>query len=149
MSDVFRYVLETSQKDRVTVEEEVKFIEVYVQMLKGRYGSKLHFSLDINPRYLVYLVPPMAVQVLIENAVKHNVISQNKHLEIHVYTGNANLIVSNNLQEKKVKELSTGLGLYNLSQRCSYLSSKELEVKRTDKNFIVTIPLIPNEDINY
>jgi len=149
MSDVFRYVLETSQKDRATVEEEVKFIEVYVQMLKGRYGDKLHFSIDVNPQYLAYLIPPMAVQVLVENAVKHNVISQNKHLEIHVYTENGNLVVSNNLQEKKVKEPSTGLGLYNLSQRCNYLSRKELEIRRTDKNFIVTIPLIQNENINY
>jgi two-component system, LytTR family, sensor kinase len=149
MSDVFRYVLETSQKDRATVEGEVKFIDVYMQMLKGRYGGKLHFSIDINPQYSAYLLPPMAVQVLVENAVKHNVISQNKHLEIHVYTESDNLVVSNNLQEKKVKEPSTGLGLYNLSQRCNYLSRKELEIRRTDNNFIVTIPLIQNENINY
>lgn len=149
MSDVFRYVLETSLKDRVTVKEELKFIEVYMQMLKSRFGSKLHFNININPLYLAYQIPPMAVQILVENAVKHNVISQNKHLQIHVYTETHVLVVSNNLQEKKAKEPSTGLGLYNLNQRCNYLSRKELEVRRTDKNFIVTIPLIPNENINY
>ncbi len=141
MSDVFRYVLESSKKDRVTVEEEIVFINAYIQMLKGRFGEKLQFKIGIEPEFLRFLLPPMALQILVENAVKHNVISQKQPLEIQILTEGPQLTVSNHLQEKKIKEPSTGLGLFNLNQRCKYLSGKELVVKRTEQNFSVTIPL--------
>lgn len=145
MSDVFRYVLESSQKSHATVGSEVKFIEAYAQMLKGRYGDKIVFNVDVSQQHLSCLMPPMALQVLVENAVKHNIISQSKHLEIRICSENGTLVVSNKLQEKKSKEPSTGLGLDNLSRRCSYLSGKELVVKRTESHFTVTIPLIQDE----
>ena len=153
MSDVFRYVLESSQKSHATVGAEVKFMEAYAQMLKGRYGDKIRFNVDVNPQHLSYLMPPIALQVLVENAVKYNVISQSKHLEIRICSENETLVVSNNIQEKKSREPSTGLGLDNLARRCSYLSGKELVVKRTEDHFTVTIPLIQdetgNENIDY
>ncbi len=149
MSDVFRYVLESSKKDRVTVEEEIRFIAAYSQMLKGRYGEKLQFEIRIAPESEQFLLPPMAVQILIENAVKHNVISKSRHLHISVFAEGPELTVSNNLQEKKVKEPSTGLGLYNLDCRCRYMTRKELVVKRTENDFSVTIPLKAHENIHY
>ncbi|MGV8136918.1 MAG: sensor histidine kinase [Mangrovibacterium sp.] len=149
MSDVFRYVLESSKKDRVTVEEEIRFIGAYSQMLKGRYGEKLQFEIRIASESQLFLLPPMAVQILIENAVKHNVISKSRNLYISVFAEGPELIVTNNLQEKKVKEPSTGLGLYNLNHRCRYMTRKELVVKRNENDFSVTIPLMANENINY
>jgi len=142
MSDVFRYVLESSKKERATVDEEIVFLKAYIQMLKGRFGEKLQFKIEVEPDFQQFLLPPMALQILVENAVKHNVISQKQPLEIHIFTGGPQLTVSNHLQEKKIKEPSTGLGLNNLSQRCNYLSGKELVVKRTEQTFSVTIPLI-------
>lgn len=155
MSDVFRYVLESSQKSHAAVGEEIKFIEAYAQMLKGRYGDKIAFNVDVSQQHLSYLIPPMALQVLVENAVKHNVISQNKHLEISIRSDRDTLVVSNKLQEKKSREPSTGLGLNNLDKRCKYLTGRELIVKRTERDFTVIIPLIPEEttmsyeDTNY
>jgi LytS/YehU family sensor histidine kinase len=149
MSDVFRYVLESSKRDRVTVEEEIRFIKAYSQMLKGRYGEKLQFDICIDSGANRFLIPPMAIQILVENAVKHNVIANRNRLCIHILTAEAGLTVSNNLQEKKIKEASTGLGLHNLNQRCRYMSGKELVVRRTDQDFSVTIPLIAYEDLNY
>lgn len=146
MSDVFRYVLESSKMDCVTVDEEIIFIEAYIQMLKGRFGEKLQFKVEVEPGFQQFLLPPMAVQILVENAVKHNVISQKQPLKIHIFTKGPQLTVSNHLQEKKIKEPSTGLGLFNLNQRCQYLSGKELVVKRTDHDFFVTIPLMSYED---
>lgn len=149
MSDVFRYVLESSKKEQATVNEEITFLKAYIQMLKGRFGEKLKFKIEIEPDFQQFLLPPMALQILVENAVKHNIISQKQPLEIHIFTQGPQLTVSNNLQEKKIKEPSTGLGLFNLNQRCSYLSGKELEIKRTEKNFCVTIPLMTYEDTDY
>jgi sensor histidine kinase YesM len=146
MSDVFRYVLESNKKEWVTVDEEVRFLKAYIQMLKGRFGEKLQFEIEIAPDFLQFLLPPMAMQILVENAVKHNVISQKQPLRIRVFTGGPLLTVSNTIQEKKIKEPSTGLGLFNLNQRCKYLSGNELVVKRTERDFLVTIPLMPYEN---
>lgn len=146
MSDVFRYVLESSNKERSTVAEEIVFLEAYIQMLKGRFGEKLHFIIKIEPGLQQFMLPPMAMQILVENAIKHNIISQKQSLVIHIFTENQQLTVSNNIQEKKIKEPSTSLGLFNLNQRCIYLSGKELVVKRTEKEFLVSIPLMPYEN---
>lgn len=148
MSDVFRYVLESSKKERASLKEEMELIKAYIQMLKGRHGDKLRFSLEVNQCYLPYFLPSMTLQILVENAVKHNVISHNKNLHIDIFTENNTIIVSNNLQEKRTPEPSTGIGLSNLNQRCIYLSGKNLEIKRLNNNFTVIIPLISNEDIN-
>lgn len=149
MSDVFRYVLESSKKEWSTVDEEIVFLKAYIQMLKGRFGEKLQFKIEMEPDFQQFLLPPMAVQILVENAVKHNVISRKQPLEIHIFTEGPQLTVSNHLQEKKIKEPSTGLGLFNLTQRCSYLSGRELVVKRTEHDFLVTIPLMPYENTDY
>jgi sensor histidine kinase YesM len=145
MSDVFRYVLESSEKSHVTVARELTFIEAYARMLKDRYGDKIDFVFDVQEQHLSCLIPPMALQILVENAVKHNVISQSRHLNIRVYSENDTLAVSNTLQMKKSPEPSTGLGLHNLARRCEYLAGRELVVKRTESEFTVAIPLIPNE----
>lgn len=142
MSDVFRYVLESSEKSHVTVDRELRFIEAYARMLKGRHGDKIEFVFDVHEQHLSCLMPPMALQILIENAVKHNVISKSKHLNIRIFSENDTLAVSNKLQMKKSAEPSTGLGLHNLARRCEYLTGRELVVKRTESEFTVTIPLI-------
>jgi sensor histidine kinase YesM len=146
MSDVFRYVLESSKKEQVTVDEEIRYLQAYIQMLKGRFGEKLQFKVEIAPDFLQFLLPPMAMQILVENAVKHNVVSQKQPLRIRIFTEGPLLTVSNTIQEKKIKEPSTGLGLFNLNQRCKYLSDNELMVKRTEQVFLVTIPLMPYEN---
>ncbi|MCG6191177.1 sensor histidine kinase [Maribellus maritimus] len=148
MSDVFRYVLESNKKERASVKEEITFIESYIQMLEDRYGDKIKFKINIDEKYLAYLMPSMGLQVVVENAVKHNVISHNRKLEIVIDVQQNNLAITNNLQEKKEKQPSTGTGLYNLNQRCNYLSGRNLEIKRSNNNFTVIIPLISNEDIN-
>lgn len=143
MSDVFRYVLKSSEVDMITVEEELQFIEAYINMLKGRHGNKLQVTKEVQPMHLYYRLPPMALQILIENAVKHNVVSQNKPLHIHIFSHSENqLTVSNNLQKRKITEPSTGLGLHNLNQRCKYLSNHDLVIQQTATQFSVTIPLM-------
>lgn len=144
MSDVFRYVLKSSDVDMVTVEEELQFLEAYIHMLKGRHGNKLEVHIEVQPAHLYYRLPPMALQILIENAVKHNVVSTSKPLHIHIFShDDGQLTVSNNWQKRKITEPSTGLGLHNLNQRCKYLSNRDLVIQQTATQFSVTIPLMP------
>jgi len=141
MSDVFRYVLES--REMVTLEEELRMMTAYTAMLNGRHGGKISVQMEIADVMLSYKLPPMALQILVENAVKHNVISARHPLHIRIFTrNNSELVVSNELHEKKVRERSTGLGLSNLNQRSKYLSNRDIIIQRTDNRFIVTVPLI-------
>lgn len=141
MSDVFRYVLES--REMVTLEEELRMMTAYTAMLKGRHGEKIIVQMEIDHAMLPCKLPPMALQMLVENAVKHNVISSLHPLQIRIFTrDNRELVVSNNLHEKKVRQHSTGLGLSNLNQRSRYLSNRDIVIRRSDDKFIVTVPLI-------
>lgn len=151
MSDVFRYVLESSKRNLVTLREELQFMQAYTEMLKGRYGNKLIVRFDISSDAERMLLPPVAIQILIENAVKHNVISTREPLQIDIcLNGLSQLTVTNPLKEKKIAPHSTGIGLSNLNQRCTYLCGREITIRRTNHEFSVTIPLIsPDEYINH
>lgn len=143
MSDVFRYVLKSSNLEKVRLGEEAAFIEAYTAMLLGRYGSKVSFRINIPPALMRKMIPPMALQILVENAVKHNIAAEQRPLTVDIsVTGDNRLTVSNNLQKKKVPEPSTGLGLHNLNQRFQYLSNQEIDIRQTDTHFSVTIPLL-------
>lgn len=143
MSDVYRYVLKSHEVNSIQLQEELHFIAAYTHMLKGRYGNKMHIAVDVQPKYLQYRVPPMALQILIENAVKHNIASHSKPLHIQIFANEqAGLVVENNLQKRIDPEPSTGVGLQNLNQRCKYLSNHHLDIRQTKTSFSVTIPLI-------
>lgn len=143
MSDVYRYVLKSHELNVISLKEELCFIAAYTHMLKGRYGNKMFIDCVIQPVHLQYQLPPMALQVLVENAVKHNIASHNKPLHIRIYTNDkAMLVVENNLQKRNDPAPSTGVGLQNLNQRCKYLSNNELIIHRTQTHFSVTIPLM-------
>jgi sensor histidine kinase YesM len=143
MSDVYRYVLKSHELNSISLDEELRFIKAYTNMLKGRYGNKMHIDCTIQPLYLQYQLPPMALQVLIENAVKHNIASHSKPLHIRIYINNNDmLVVENNLQQRAGAAPSTGVGLQNLNLRCKYLSNHHLIIQQTETGFSVTVPLM-------
>lgn len=143
MSDVYRYVLKSHEVNTIQLQEELRFITAYTDMLKGRYGNKMHIAINVPASYLQHRVPPMALQILIENAVKHNIATHSKPLHIQIFVNStARLVVENNLQKRKDPEPSTGVGLQNLNQRCKYVSNYHLVIQQTQTCFSVTIPLI-------
>lgn len=143
MSDVYRYVLKSHEVNSIQLQEELRFIAAYTNMLKGRYGDKMHIAVNIPDHFLQHRLPPMALQILIENAVKHNIASHSKPLHIRIFTdATTGLVIENNLQKRNNPEPSTGVGLQNLNQRCKYLSNHELAIQQTETSFTVTIPLI-------
>lgn len=143
LSEVYRYVLEVRNKELVPLEDELKFVESYLFLQQIRFGDKLKIENSIMG--VSGLIPPLALQILVENAIKHNVISEDDPLTIRLYLQDNQMIVENNLQKKtRLTEGSTGIGLDNISKRYEFLSNQKIEISETDSSFIVRLPLIKN-----
>jgi LytS/YehU family sensor histidine kinase len=142
LSNVYRYLLYNQDKKVVTLKEELEFLESYLFLLKIRFGENLVVLNNITCDTDKYYVPPVVLQMLIENAIKHNVISKKSPLEIMLKSENSSLTVSNKLQEKEVKEESTYIGLKNIKSRYLFLSNKTVNIEKTDEWFNVKIPLL-------
>lgn len=141
LSSVLRYTLQN--KDLVSLEEELHFAQSYAYLMQIRYGEALKIYFDIDDQYLKDQLVPLGIQVLIENAIKHNVITRNKALEISVKTTeNDSIIIENALQPKLEPETGHGLGLANLAERYRLLSGKELLITNDLNSFKVEIPLL-------
>ena len=141
LSTVLRYTLKT--EEMVTLAQELDCVRPYCQMMKMRYGDNLVFDHHIDhEKYDNYCVLPLSIQGLIENAIKHNVVSSKQPLTIHIHTDEDNhLIVSNKIQPKIGKEDGTGIGLANLSERYRIKWNENVEIFDDGKIFSVTLPL--------
>jgi two-component system, LytTR family, sensor kinase len=126
------------------LDTELDFIDSYLYLLKKRFGESLKISIQVEEEVRQYYIVPMALQMLVENAVKHNVVSKNRPLQINIYTENDQLlIVQNNLQRKEVNDLeSTKFGLANISQRYDFLSHKPIIIQENEAYFTVKLPII-------
>jgi len=141
MSDLYRFVLKNEQTDTVTLAEEVEFSMNYYAMLKERFGEHLHCHFEISDQVGLKRVPPMAIQMLIENAVKHNYFDEQQPLHIFIRSAESHVTVNNQMHKRTAVE-GHGMGLYNLNQRYHFLSNNEVIVRQTDDIFEVQIPLI-------
>ncbi|GAB4491974.1 MAG: hypothetical protein OHK0019_13000 [Saprospiraceae bacterium] len=142
LSKVYRYVLESRDSKLIPLSEELDFLKSYVFLLKERFGENL--QVDIKPltgRQEIAIVP-LTLQMLFENAIKHNVISTGKPLHIEVFTENGHLVVRNNLQKKNQVMDSTGVGIQNIKDRYRMLTDKEVEVIASQQYFTVALPAI-------
>jgi LytS/YehU family sensor histidine kinase len=143
MSKVYRYLLRTNEDGLTTLDSEMDFIYSYFHMLKTRYGDGLDMETRIDDHYLPYQVPPLTLQMLVENAVKHNMILKNNPLKILIMTTNSGkLIVSNNLQRKDRMVSSNKVGLTNIVNKYRLMKKEEISVRDDGKEFAVVVPLI-------
>jgi len=141
LSDVYRYVLENRSKELVSLREEMEFISAFSFLQSLRFQGMIDFRFGIGEEFLDRKIAPMTLQLLVENAVKHNVVSVKKPLSIVISTENDNLVISNNMQPKE--ELpGTGVGLKNISSRYAFLTDRKVEIIKEDNLFKVLIPLI-------
>ena len=144
LSKVYRYLLRNNVNDMSTLEEEIKFIDSYGQLLKTRHNDSLQFAVQVDPKYNSYLLPSLTLQLLVENAVKHNAMSRQHPITIGIHTDeNEFLVVENNLAKKTVKPDSTGFGLLTIREKYKLLSRNNLKIEE-EKNdrFTVSLPLI-------
>jgi sensor histidine kinase YesM len=140
LSEVYRYVLDTRDKELVPLAEEIKFLESYLFLQRIRFGNKLQVDIALNGEQQV---APLVLQMLIENAIKHNVVSEESPLRIRLFQENGWVIVENNRRTKRtLPEESTGVGLANIRSRYTYFSDKPVHVLSDDEKFTVKLPVI-------
>jgi sensor histidine kinase YesM len=144
---VYRYILASQEKNLININEELKFINDYVYLLKTRFNDKLQVVVDEMDSNKQAVVPPLALQLLVENAVHHNVMSTMSPLIIEITFERENIVVRNNLKKKSSSE-SFGIGLANLSKRYDLIAQKDIKIIETEAFFTVKLPWINNEDIN-
>ncbi len=142
LSKVYRYVLEQKNKDLVTVDEELAFAETYVRLLKMRFEDSIIFEIPEKGNDAEAKIVPLSLQLLLENAVKHNVATVVRPLRIKVYEEAGMLCVSNNLQEKQVVKKTSGVGLRNIQERYQMLSNKDVQVGKSATEFTVKLPIL-------
>ncbi|SIR41239.1 2TM domain-containing protein [Maribacter ulvicola] len=144
LSKVYRYVLEQKSKNLISVDEELKFARTYVRLLKMRFEDSIIFEIPHEATNPDAKIVPLSLQLLLENAVKHNVVTSSKPLHIKIYEEEDYLYVTNNLQEKQVVKKSSGVGLQNIRQRYAILTKKEMQIFKTAKEFKVRLPMLTN-----
>lgn len=143
LSKVYRYVLEYKDQEVISLLFELEFLDSYVFLLKTRFDQNLHIEIDIDKKHYQREIVPMALQLLFENAIKHNVISKLKPLSIKVFVDdNDNLVISNNLQRKSSVEHSSKIGLKSIKKRYNYLTDEKVVIEENKENFTVKLPLI-------
>ena len=145
LSKVYRYVLEQKNKDLISVEEELQFAKTYVKLLKMRFEDSIHLEIPEHSNNPEAKIIPLSLQLLLENAVKHNVVTSSKPLYIKVYEENGMLVVDNNLQEKQVVKKSSGVGLQNIRQRYGILTDRQVEIIKSESDFQVKLPLLTKQ----
>lgn len=146
LAHVYRYLLNYNEHHVTALSEELSFIHSYLYILHQRFEAALNVSIDVPDRYLSCLIPPLSLQLLVENAIKHNMLSPEAPLNIHLSVNNkSELEVVNTYRPKKVAEESTGLGLQNIKDRYQLLFNSEVKVSNTPETFTVSLPLISNE----
>ena len=143
MSKVYRYILESRSEPLISLADELAFIRAYNFLQEERFRGNLQVRINVDEAFERYKIVPLSLQILFENAIKHNIISKKHPLLIDVFVNDRlQLVVSNNLQRKRQVLDSTQVGLKNISQRYAYFTEDEISVQEDESNFTVALPLI-------
>jgi LytS/YehU family sensor histidine kinase len=146
LSDIYRYVLDQRDKELVHIEEELKFVADYIHLAKIRHGNGLELKQRITAGHNWYIAP-LGLQILVENAIKHNIISDDMPLVIEIENSSEYLTVKNNSQKKSTVVKSNSIGLENLKNRYTLLSDKPVQIIDGDNYFMVKLPIIESKHI--
>lgn len=143
MADVYRYILQNKAKDLVLLREEMLFMQDYFSLLKIRFEDALQLETEIDETlWDQYLIPPISLQVLLENAVKHNEFSETSPLQIQLLFVENELQMRNKLKEKKMRKPSSRIGLQNLEERYRLSTGRSIRIERSDDAFTVCLPIL-------
>jgi PAS domain S-box-containing protein len=148
LSKVYRYVLENKEKDLVSLSTELEFLNAYLFLLEIRFMKKLFIDIQIDKSYSDYQILPIAIQLILENAIKHNTFSKAHPLKIEIFIDEQQrLNIINNLNLRETKLISTGVGLENINRRYALVSDQKPEFIKTTEHFIAKLPLLKSEKI--
>lgn len=141
-ADYYRSILNLKDKEIIRLDEEVELIRTFYTLQKNRYGDNLTINIKLDNVDYNTFVAPLALQMLVENAIKHNIISKEKPLNIDIYANDSSISVSNNLQKRELEQASTRFGLKNIMERYSFLSNRSIDISENDSTFTVSIPTL-------
>jgi LytS/YehU family sensor histidine kinase len=142
LAQVYKYFLINKTRELISLKDEMEFIDNYFFLLQIRHDNKLQMQVELNEEATRAMIPPCAVQVLIENAIKHNEFTDNNPLLIKIAMNGHYIRVSNNAKPKAYAVNSTGIGLKNLSSRYKIITRKDIEIEKSRDSFTVKLPLI-------
>lgn len=145
LSKIYRYVLEQKDKELVSVEEELKFAKTYMNLLKMRFENSLFYELPemiSNPEAKVV---PLSLQLLLENTVKHNVVSEQRPLHIRIFIEGEYLVIQNDFQKKEVIQSRQGVGLQNIVNRYGIITNRKVLIEQNESMFMVKIPILTKQ----
>jgi hypothetical protein len=145
LSKVYRYVLEQKDKDLVPIEEELAFAKTYMNLLQMRFENSLTYEVLINNIQPEAKMVPLSLQLLLENAVKHNVISEQKPLHIQIYIENDSLVIQNNFQKKAVLQDGQGVGIQNIISRYHIITNRKVTIEQNEETFTVKLPILTKQ----
>lgn len=145
LSKVYRYVLEQKDKELISVEEELAFAKTYMNLLKMRFENSVFYEVQENLPNAGAMVVPLSLQLLLENTVKHNVVSQQKPLYIRIFEQDGNLVVQNDYQKKEVLQDRRGVGLQNIISRYAIVTARKVQIEQTEKHFTVKLPMLTKQ----
>jgi sensor histidine kinase YesM len=145
LSKIYRYVLEQKDKELVSVEDELSFAKTYMNLLKMRFENSLFYELPATEINMDAKVVPLSLQLLLENTVKHNVVSEQKPLKIRIFVDGDYLAIQNDLQKKDVLQDRQGVGLQNIVNRYAIVTNRKVMVEENDKTFTVKIPILTKQ----
>jgi len=142
LSQIYRYILENSSKAKVPLKDELAFIEDYFYLHEIRSEGKILLTIEIEDNNYNHEIMPVSLQLLIENAIKHNIATLEKPLKITIYIEGQNIIVKNNIQKMATQVFSTKIGLKNLNERIKLITGKEIFIEETTSDYLVKVPLL-------
>ncbi len=142
LSDVYRYILESGNSKLITLEQELEFARAYIHIQSERFGDNIQINWKIPNNKLHSRLVPMSLQLLLENAIKHNVISKSNPLVINISIDEENIRVENNIQTKSTQIPSTKVGLNNIEKRYDLVADRSIKIENNGEQFVVSIPLL-------
>lgn len=148
LSNIYRFILESGNSNLISLRDELKFAHAYIHIQSERFGDNLQVQWDLPEVFLEDMIVPMSMQLLLENAIKHNVVSRSKPLLVNVSIKDNHVVVENKMQAKSTQLPSTKVGLKNIEKRYALISNQRIEVKNDGHLFTVALPLLKLSDQN-
>lgn len=146
LSKIYRYVLEQKDKEVVSIQEEINFAKTYVNLLKLRFENSIDFEIEQITFSETEFIVPLSLQILLENTIKHNIVSDQKPLKIKIYKKDNYLIIENSFQPKETIKDSIGIGLKNIINRYQLISNREVNIEKNEQLFRVELPILTQKN---
>ena len=143
LAEIYRYILQNKARDLVFLKEEIELVEHYFALLRIRFEDAVQLQLKVDDMESEqFLIPPISLQVLVENGIKHNEFSDLNPLKIDIQFGHESLVVKNEIRKKVLRKPASGIGLKNLDERYQLITAKRMVVDENEHEFIVTLPVL-------